>query len=371
MTNILVADPRAGLLGVRNELRARFDEVLESGRYILGEQVGAFEDEWAARCTTEHAVGVSNGTDALALALRAVDVGPGDEVLVPAMTAIATWMAVAQIGAVPIGVDIEPARRGMAPELAAEAITPRTRAMVVVHLFGQPADVDALAQVAAEAGIPLIEDAAQAHGAAVAGRTVGSIGDCAAFSFYPTKNLGAPGDAGAVTTSDGELADRVRRLREYGWRARGGDSERKGVNARLDELQAALLRVLLPRLDDGNARRAEIATAYAAGLDSVVGLELPEVVAGTRPAWHLFVVRHERRDALADVLAEEGIGSAVHYTPAPHQTAAFRADGWSAGAFPEAERHADSALSLPIHLGLSDADVGRVVTAVEGACARI
>jgi dTDP-4-amino-4,6-dideoxygalactose transaminase len=370
MTDIVVADPRAGLLDAGDELRARFDKVLESGRYILGAEVNAFEREWAERCSTKHAVGVSNGTDALALALRAVGVRPGDEVLVPAMTAIATWMAVAQIGAVPIGVDIERGRRGMDPELAADAIGPRTRAIVVVHLFGQPAYVEELAEVATRAGVPLVEDAAQAHGASVADRTVGSIGGCAAFSFYPTKNLGALGDAGAVTTSDDEIAVRVRMLREYGWRVRG-DSERKGVNARLDELQAALLRVLLPRLDNANARRAEIAEAYAAGLNGAIGLELPAAVAGTGPVWHLFVVRHERRDALADALAAAGIGSAVHYSPAPHMSTAFRSDGWAAGTFPEAERHAAMALSLPIHPGLSDADVARVVTAVEDACARI
>jgi dTDP-3-amino-3,4,6-trideoxy-alpha-D-glucose transaminase len=370
VTDIPVADPRAGLRAARDELRARFDRVLESGSYILGEEVSAFEREWAERCSTEHAVGVSNGTEALALALRAVGVGPGDEVLVPAMTAIATWMAVAQIGAVPIGVDIEPTRRAMDPQRAAEAIGQRTRAIVVVHLFGQPADVDALAEVAAAAGLPLVEDAAQAHGALVGDRAVGSIGACAAFSFYPTKNLGALGDAGAVTTSDPAIADRVRLLREYGWRTRGV-SESKGVNARLDELQAALLRVLLPRLDEGNARRAEIARAYAAGLDGATGLELPAAVPGTAPVWHLFAVNHERRDALAGALGGAGIGSAVHYSPAPHLTDAFRSDGWTEGAFPKAERHAATALSLPIHPGLSDADVARVVSGVEEACARI
>jgi dTDP-4-amino-4,6-dideoxygalactose transaminase len=370
VTDIAVADPRAGLAEAREQLRARFDEVLDSGSYILGAEVDAFEREWAERCSTEHAVGVSSGTDALALALRAVGVGPGDEVLVPAMTAIATWMAVAQIGAVPIGVDIQPAGRGMDPRLAADAIGPRTRAIVVVHLFGQPADVDELAEVATGAGVPLIEDAAQAHGASAGDRTVGSIGACAAFSFYPTKNLGAVGDAGAVTTSDADLADRVRLLREYGWRVRG-DSERKGVNARLDELQAALLRVLLPRLDRANARRVEIAAAYAAGLNGAIGLELPAPVDGTGPVWHLFVVGHERRDTLAAELAAAGIGSAVHYSPAPHMNTAFRADGWEAGTFPEAERHARTALSLPIHPALSDADVARVVTAVGEACGRI
>jgi len=250
--------------------------------------------------------------------------------------------------------------------LVAAAVGPHTRAIVAVHLFGQPADVDALAGVARDAGLPLVEDAAQAHGAAAGGRTVGSIGDCAAFSFYPTKNLGALGDAGAVTTSSADHADRVRLLREYGWRDRG-DSEITGVNARLDELQAALLRVLLPRLDERNARRAEIAAAYGAALSGIAELELPEAAPGTTPAWHLYVVQHDRRDELAARLERAGVGTAVHYRPAPHQTTAFR----DAGSFPVAERHAATALTLPLHPALSDADVERVVAAVKEACASL
>src|SRR5271165_7051981 len=240
---LLSADPRASFAGARPELIAAFQRVLDSGRYILGEEVIAFERDWARCCESAYAVGVSSGTDALALALRAVGVGPGDEVLVPAMTALATWMAVSQIGAVPVGVDIEATRNGMDPLGAAAAVGPRTRALVAVHLFGQPADIDALLDVATAARIPLVEDAAQAHCARLKGRRVGSLGTVAAFSFYPTKNLGAMGDAGAVVTSDPAIADRVRALREYGWRTRA-DAEVKGVNARLDELQAALLRVM-------------------------------------------------------------------------------------------------------------------------------
>jgi dTDP-4-amino-4,6-dideoxygalactose transaminase len=344
--------------------------VLAGGRYILGAEVEAFEREWAELCSTTHAVGVSSGTDALALALRAVGVEPGDEVLVPAMTALATWMAVAQIGAVPVGVDVEPSRRCLDAAKAQAAIGPRTRAIVAVHLFGHPADVESLAAVARDAGLPLIEDAAQAHGADVGGRAVGSLGDCAAFSFYPTKNLGTLGDAGAVTTSSDEIADRVRLLREYGWRTRE-DSELKGVNARLDELQAALLRVMLPRLDAANARRAAIAEAYGAALAGVADLGLPEAATGTTPVWHLYVVDHPRRDELAERLAARGIGTAVHYRPAPHLTTAFRRDGWAPGDFPVAERHAETALSLPIHPALSDDDVERVIGAVGEACAAI
>jgi dTDP-4-amino-4,6-dideoxygalactose transaminase len=363
MTELLFADPHGSFVGSRAELVEAFEAVLDSGRYILGEQVESFERDWAAFCATAHAVGVSSGTDALALGLRAAGIGPGDEVLVPAMTAVATWMAVSQIGAIPVGVDIEPVRNGMDPGLARSALSPRTRALVAVHLFGQPADVAALADVARGAGIPLIEDAAQAHGARLDGRAVGSLGALAAFSFYPTKNLGAIGDAGAVTTSDPELADRVRVLREYGWRTRE-DAELKGVNARLDELQAALLGVMLARLEDALTRRRTIAHAYLGGLAGLEGLELPASVPGSEPSWHLFVIRHSNRDALAAGLAEAGVGTAVHYGTAPPLNSAFRADGFRRGAFPVAERHATRALSLPMHPGLSDADVSRVIQAV-------
>jgi dTDP-4-amino-4,6-dideoxygalactose transaminase len=370
MTTVPVADPRAAFLEVRSDLVDAFAAVLDSGGYILGEQVAAFERDWASYCGTGHAVGVSSGTDALALALRAVGVGPGDEVLVPAMTAVATWMAVSQAGAIPVGVDIEAERCGMDPRLAQAALGPRTRALIAVHLFGQPADIDGLASVAATAGIPLIEDAAQAHGARVAGRMAGSLASVAAFSFYPTKNLGAMGDAGALTTSVPELADRLRSLREYGWRTRD-DAELKGVNARLDELQAALLRVMLPGLPTAIERRRVIADAYLDGLAGTRGLELPARVPGTEPAWHLFVVHHPRRKQLAAVLSRGGIGTGVHYAPAPPLNTAFQSEGWRAGDFPVAERHAATALSLPMYPALSEHDVARVIEAVRTACAEI
>jgi dTDP-4-amino-4,6-dideoxygalactose transaminase len=354
------ADPGASLRAADAQLREAFATVLESGRYILGEQVLAFEREWAAWCEVPHAVGVSSGTDALALALRAVGVRPGDEVLVPAMTAVASWAAVSQIGAIPIGVDIEPLRNGMDPDLARQAVSPRTRALVAVHLFGQVADVGGLAEVARDAAIPLVEDAAQAHGARLNGRMAGSLGDVASFSFYPTKNLGAVGDAGAVTAEDAEVADRVRILREYGWRSRE-DAVLKGVNARLDELQAALLRVMLARLQAANARRQEVAEVYLEGLAGVPELELPSSAPGSDHAWHLFVVRHPRRDLLAEVLGGLGIGTGIHYASLPAMNTAFR-DRESR--FPVAERHAAEALSLPMHQALTNADAERVVEAV-------
>jgi dTDP-4-amino-4,6-dideoxygalactose transaminase len=369
VTQLPVADPHAGFMAARAELVEAFEAVLDGGRYILGEQVDAFEREWAERCGTDHAVGLSSGTDALALALRAAGVRAGDEVLVPAMTAVATWMAVSQIGAVPVGVDIEPVRNGMDPDRALSTISPRTRALVAVHLFGQPADLAALAEITTAAGMPLIEDAAQAHGASLNHQSVGSLGAVAAFSFYPTKNLGAIGDAGAVTTSDPAIADRVRILREYGWRTRD-DAELKGINARLDELQAAFLRVMLSKFEVALTRRREIAQAYLEGLAGISELELPIVIDREEAAWHLFVVRHPRRDALATGLAKAGIGTGVHYATVPPSNRAFRGLGWRGGAFPVAERHATSALSLPMHPSISSMDVKRVIETVRQVAAR-
>jgi dTDP-4-amino-4,6-dideoxygalactose transaminase len=366
--SVPIADPHASFVMKREELCEAFATVLDRGRYVLGEEVQAFEREWATYCGAAHAVGVSSGTDALALALRAVGVGPGDEVLVPAMTAVATWMAVCQIGALPIGVDIEPLRSGMNPDAARAAVSSRTRALVAVHLFGQAADMRGLSSVADAAGVALVEDAAQAHGALYEGRPVGSLGVAAAFSFYPTKNLGAMGDAGAVTTSDPNLAERVRMLREYGWRTRA-DAETDGVNARLDELQAALLRVMLSSLDRSVARRREIAGAYLQGLAGAPGLELPSSHATGEHAWHLFVVRHARREELAQALARAGVATAVHYDSLPPLNSAFRHRGWRDGDFPQAEHHAASALSLPIYPGLESRDVDRVLDAVRSACA--
>lgn len=368
MKEVPAADPAATLLAMRPELVQAFEAVLDSRRYILAEQVESFELEWAGFCGAAHAVGVSSGTDALALALRAAGVEPGDEVLVPAMTAVATWVAVCQIGAVPVGVDIEAVRGGMDPAGVAAALTPRTRALVAVHLFGMPADMLALAAIAREAGVVLVEDAAQAHGARLGERRVGALADVASFSFYPTKNLGAMGDAGAVTTSDAELAERVRALRQYGWRDRD-DAELVGVNARLDELQAALLRVGLSGLGPETERRRSVAAFYLEALEGLPGIELPEQVSDCEPVWHQFVIRHQRRDWLAAELAQQGIGTAVHYRRPPplHTAFASRSD---AGRFPVAERHAATALSLPIHAGVGEGESARVAAAIAAAATR-
>jgi dTDP-3-amino-3,4,6-trideoxy-alpha-D-glucose transaminase len=368
MRPVPVTDPGAVFRGARDELIRAFEDVLDGGRYILGERVQSFEAAWAAGCASRHAIGVSSGTDALALALRAAGVESGDEVLVPAMTAVATWAAVTQIGAVPVGVDIEEVASGMDAGLARAAVTAKTRALVVVHLHGRPAEVAALADVAGEASIPMIEDAAQAHGASVAGQPVGSLGAAAAFSFYPTKNLGAIGDAGAVTTSSDELAEQVRLLREYGWRTRA-DAEIQGVNARLDELQAAFLLVMLPRLQEANARRRRIAQAYTESLVEAPGLELPLERPGSESVWHVFAVRHERREALTEALAARGVGTARHYATLPSHNTAFR--HLPSAPFPVAERHASRTLSLPIHGAMGEDDTATVIDAVLAACAEV
>jgi len=348
---------------VAQELAAAFERVRDSGRYVLGPEVEAFEREFASYCGRRHCIGVGNGLDALQLVFRAHGIGPGDEVVVPAYTAVATWMAVTLVGATPVGVDVHGDTYNLDPELAAAAVTERTRAIVPVHLFGQPADVPALAALAAERDLLLIEDAAQAHGARYAGKPVGTLARASTYSFYPTKNLAAMGDAGAVTTDDDDLAERIRLLRAYGWRTRG-ESETMGVNSRLDELQAALLRVKLQRLEAWTERRRELAGRYLAGLAAVAGITLPHVPDWADPVWHLFVVGRGGRDELAVRLAEMGIGTLVHYDPLPHLTTAYRETGWRAGSLPVAEGLAARALSLPLSPHLTDEEADRVVDGV-------
>ncbi len=373
MTGLLAAprlvvpfmDLAAGAEAVSDELDAAYRRVVASGWWVLGKEVSAFEEEFAAYCGVRHCIGVASGLDALQLTLRALGIGPGDEVLVPGYTAVATWMAVSLTGARPVGVDVREDGFGMDPALLDAAWSPRTRAVVPVHLCGRPVDLDALAAWAAARDVVLIEDACQAHGAAWNGRRVGSFGAAAAFSFYPTKNLGALGDGGAIVTDDDALADHLRLLRTYGWRARG-DSEIIGDNSRLDELQAAFLRARLPRLDASNARRAELAARYLDGLADITGLTLP--AAGDGHVWHLFVVAHERRDALRAALAARGIGTLVHYEVPPHRTKAYAAAGFS---LPVTESLATRILSLPLHPELSDEAADAVVAAAREACAEL
>jgi len=335
-------DLAAGAAAVQDELEVAFRRVVRSGHWMLGQEVAAFERELAAYCGVRHCVGVASGLDALQLTLRALGVGPGDEVLVPGYTAVATWMAVSLTGARPVGVDVDPVTFTLDPELLDAALTARTRAVVPVHLCGRPADLDAIGSWAAANGVLMLEDACQAIGATWQGRRVGSIGVAGAFSFYPTKNLGALGDGGAVTTDDDALASRLRLLRTYGWRERG-DSEIVGDNSRLDELQAAFLRIGLARLDETTMRRRTLAARYLEGLEGVPGLTLP--AAGPGHVWHLFVVQHSRRDELREALAARGIGTLVHYEVPPHATRAYRAAGMR---LPVTEWLAGRVVSLPL-----------------------
>lgn len=353
-------DLEAGYRELRGEIDAAVGRVLGSGRYILGEEVEAFEHEWAAACGTRFAVGVNSGLDALTLALRALGIGVGDEVLVPAHTFIATWLAVSATGARPVPAEPDPQTGNLDPVHAAERIGPRTRAIVAVHLYGQPMDVEPLRRF----GLPIVEDAAQAHLAKVNGRTAGSLGDIAAFSFYPGKNLGAFGDGGAVTTDDAALADEVRRLRNYGSTEKYRHDE-QGVNSRLDPIQAAILRVKLAHLPEWNRRRHALAVRYWNGLMGTAALQLPRVAAGAEPVWHLFVVRHPRRDELAAHLRARGIETLIHYPEPPHLSGAYINAGIRGGGdLPITEAWARECLSLPIGPHLRPEQVDEVIAAV-------
>ncbi len=340
--------------------------VLDSGRLLLGGETEAFEAEFAAYCGVPHCVTVGNGLDALHLVLRAWGIGAGDEVIVPSHTFVATWLAAMHSGARPVPVEPVAGGFNLDPERVEAAITPRTRAIIAVHLYGEPAAMAALRDIADRHGLRLLEDAAQAHGATDAGQRCGALGDAAAFSFYPSKNLGALGDAGAVTTRDAALAQRLRLLRNYGSSVKY-QHELAGYNSRTDELQAAFLRERLLALDADNQRRREIARRYQAELLGLPGLTLPAPALHTESAWHLFVVRHAARDALASQLAQRGVGTLVHYPVPPHAQPACAALGLDGGALPLAEALAAEVLSLPIGPTLDDAQVGRVVEAVRHA----
>ncbi|MGI8547665.1 MAG: DegT/DnrJ/EryC1/StrS family aminotransferase [Gemmatimonadaceae bacterium] len=333
-----------------DELRAAIDDavqrVVRSGWYIQGEEVRAFEQEFARYCGSAYCVGVSNGLDALHLVLRAWDIGPGDEVIVPSHTFIATWLAVTYVGATPVPVEIDASTYNLDPARVASAITARTRAIIPVHLYGLPADMDPIMNIAARHGLKVLEDAAQAHGARYRGRAAGSLGHAAAFSFYPGKNLGAMGDGGAVVTDDADLAQRVRSLANYG-SERKYEHVEKGVNARLDEMQAAVLRAKLPFLDEWNDRRRGIAARYQRELaDGPLGL--PHVPDYAEPSWHLFVIRSDDRDGLQQRLAGDHVHTLIHYPTPPHRQPAYADTGLQQCDFPIADTAAREVLSLPI-----------------------
>ena len=372
-------DLRAAYLELKPEIDAAVARVMDSGWYILGEEVEAFEAEWATYCEARHAVGVANGLDALHLSLRALGVGPGDEVIVPSNTYIATWLAVSQCGATPVPVEPDERTCNIDPNRIEAAITARTKVILPVHLYGQPADLDPILAIARQNGLRVLEDAAQAHGARYQGRRIGAHGDAVAWSFYPGKNLGALGDGGAVTTNDPDIADRIRVLRNYGSRVKYVN-EVQGVNSRLDPIQAAVLRVKLKVLDEWNARRKAIATQYLAALSprpageglgdrATIPPSPPGRGAGVRaitppfvpnyadPVWHLFVIRSPQRDALQQQLTNAGIGTMIHYPIPPHLQAAYAELGYQPGDFPIADAMAGEVLSLPIGPQMPTADV--------------
>jgi dTDP-4-amino-4,6-dideoxygalactose transaminase len=312
---------------------------------------------------TKYCIGVDNGLEALHLIIRAYGIGPGDEVIVPANTFVATWLAVTHAGAIPVPVEPDERTYNIDPARIEQAITPRTKAILVVHLYGQPADMDPVNVLAKKHGLRIIEDCAQAHGARYKGRKAGSLGDAAGFSFYPGKNLGAFGDGGAVTTNDPILAERIHVLRNYGSRIKY-HNEIVGYNSRLDELQAAFLRVKLSRLDQWNERRRQVAAQYKQGISGLHSLEMPFVPEWAEPVWHLFVVRHAQRDALQKSLNEEGVGTMIHYPVPPHLQPAYAELGYARGAFPIAERIANECLSLPIGPHLDEAATSVVMAAL-------
>ncbi len=355
---LLTADPKAGFTAHAPEIQNAIQRVLAGGQYILGPEVAAFEREFADYHGGGHVLGVANGTDALELALRAVGVKHGDAVATVANTVSATISAIEQIGARPVFVEIERDTMLMSASELERVVRRESgaiKAIVPVHLYGHPANLTAITRIAREYGAKVVEDCAQSHGASLAGRKTGTWGDAAAYSFYPTKNLGALGDGGAVFTRDPVIAERVQLLRQYGWRQRYV-SEIPGRNSRLDELQAAILRVKLRYLDSENAMRAELAARYLANLANAP-LELPVVSADAMPVWHQFVIRSARRDALRDHLASQQIMCGILYPTPIHRQPAYAAPNVT---LPETERTCAEVLCLPIHPMLTPGDIDRV-----------
>jgi dTDP-4-amino-4,6-dideoxygalactose transaminase len=343
---------------LKHEIDAAVQRVLDSGWYVLGSEVEAFENEWATYCAAEHSVGISNGLDALTLALRALEVGPGDEVIVPSNTYIATWLAVTGVGAQPIPVEPDPNTYNIDPKLIRAAITSATKAIIPVHLYGQPADLDPILEIAREHGLRVIEDAAQAHGSSYKGRRIGSHSDVVCWSFYPGKNLGAFGDGGAITTNDGVIAEKIRLLRNYGSSTKYVN-EVRGTNARLDSMQAAILRVKLGYLDIWNQRRTAIASFYTRELQGT-NLIQPYVPVWAEPVWHLYVVRSQERNSLQKRLADAKVSTMIHYPVPPHMQQAYADLGIKRETLPIANMLAEEVLSLPIGPHLNTGDSHRI-----------
>ncbi len=361
-------DLSAQFASIRDDIEAAIAGVLERNDFILGDSVARFEEEMAAYCEAAHAVGVDSGTSALELALMALGVGSGDEVITVANTFIASALAISYVGATPVLVDIDPDTYQIDPALIEAAITPRTKAIMPVHLYGHPADMDPINEIARSHGLKVVEDASQAHGARYKGRRVGALGDVSAFSLYPAKNLGAYGDAGVVVTDDLEIADQIRLLRNYGSKVKYRH-ELRGFNRRLDTLQAAVLRVKLRYLDAWNAARRNHGAKYDELLQEHTDVvRLPATAEFAEPVFHLYVVQHEERDRLQEHLADRGISTVIHYPIPIHLQPAYADLGHDEGSFPLTERAATRILSLPMYAELQADDINYVCDAVAGFC---
>lgn len=359
---IAQTDPRAEYLAYQNEINQAIQAVLNSGRYILGPEVQAFEREFANFIGTRFGVGAASGTDALYLALKATGIGPGDEVLTVPHTAVATVAAIEMCGAIPVLVDIDESTYTIDPKQLEAAVSPRARVLLPVHLYGHPADMASILDIARRHALRVVEDCAQAHGASYRDKQVGGIGDISAFSFYPTKNLGAIGDGGLVATNDPGLAEKVKLLRQYGWHERYV-SQVTGWNSRLDELQAAVLRVKLRHLAEGNRRRRELAELYNEGLRNLPVIT-PSQKSGTGHVYHQYVIRHQKRDDLQAFLAARNIDTLIHYPVPIHLQPAYRGRLGEMGSFPVSEQVAGEVLSLPIYPDLTEEQVRRVLKAI-------
>ena len=359
-------DLKKQYLTISGEIDAALKDITGSMRFIGGSQVTGFEEEFAAFCEVEHAVGCGSGTDGLYLSLRALGIGPGDEVITVPYTFVASVGSIRMAGAKPVLVDVRPGTLNIDPGMIEERITPSTRAIMVVHLYGQPAEMDAIIEIAHRHNLRVVEDACQAHGARYRGKRVGSIGDAAAFSFYPTKNLGAWGDAGCVTTGSRELAEKARSIANHG-RTTWTHHELDGINSRLDAVQAAILRVKLRHLDGWNEKRRRLAQIYLSQLPEIPQARPLEVIEGAEPVYHLFIVRVPRREEVMEKLETLGIGCAVYYPMPAHLQPAFGMLGHGEGSFPVSEAAAREVLALPLHPDMEESQVAEVVGALKSA----
>lgn len=362
--NVPFVDLKSEYQLLKEEFEAAYQRVISSNSFILGQETQDFERNFANYCEVKHAFGVGNGLDALHLILKAMGIGNKDQVIVPANTFIATWLAVTYAGATPIPVEPDPLTYNIDPNKIESAITKDTKAIIAVHLYGQPADMDAIHSIAKRHKLKVIEDAAQAHGAKYKGRRVGSISHAAGFSFYPTKNLGAFGDGGAVTTNDSELAEKISLLRNYGSPTKYKHVV-KGYNSRLDEFQAAFLNVKLRKLSEWNEKRRRLAHNYINRLKEIDGLILPFTPSWAEPVWHLFVVQHENRDTLMNMLKQNGIATMIHYPTPPHLTEAYSDLRYKSGDFPITEQQAKKLLSLPMYPLLEPTMIDRIIQSIK------